>query len=80
MPPKKPPIRKMNTGISAKAWVRIRYGATAPMIGPMLTNAAEVHAPASATNTSSGTIGWKRIAVNNNSPYATTNAPATRTT
>jgi hypothetical protein len=24
IPPKKPPIRKMNTGTSAKAWVRMR--------------------------------------------------------
>ena len=49
-PPKNPPMRKMNTGMSAKAWVRMRYGATAPTIGPTLTKAALVHAPASAMN------------------------------
>ena len=43
-PPKNPPIRKMNTGMSANACVRMRYGATAPTIGPTLTNAALVHA------------------------------------
>ena len=33
---------------SANAWARIRYGATAPTIGPTLTNAALVQAPARA--------------------------------
>ncbi len=64
----------------ANACVRMRYGATAPMIGPMLTKAADVQAPASATNTSKGTIGWNRIATKSSTPYPTTNPPARRTT
>ncbi len=51
-PPKNPPTRKMNTGMSANACVRMRYGATAPTIGPTLTNVALVHALASATQMS----------------------------
>ena len=56
-PPKKPPIKKMNTGMIAKACARSRYGATAPMIGPIPTNAAPVHALASAMKPMSSAIG-----------------------
>ena len=79
-PPKNPPIRKMNTGTRANAWVRMRYGATAPTIGPMLTNAELVHAPASATPISNNAGSCIRTATSMKKPYATMNAPASRTT
>ena len=67
-PPKNPPMRKMNTGMSANAWVRMRYGATAPTIGPTLTNAALVHAPASAMPVSSNAGSFMRIAISMQTP------------
>ena len=79
-PPKKPPMRKMNTGISAKACARSRYGATAPMIGPIPTNAAPVHALASATKPMSSAIGCILSPMTMNSPKPKINIPAMRTT
>ena len=58
----------MNTGMSANAWVRIRYGATAPTIGPTLTNAAPVHAFASATKIEQDAGSCMRIATNMKTP------------
>jgi hypothetical protein len=50
------------------------------MIGPTLTNAALVHALARATPISRNTGSCIRTATNMNKPYATMNAPASRTT
>src|SRR5437016_14517597 len=43
-PPKNPPIKKMKSGTMANACARMRYGATAPTVGPIETKAADVHA------------------------------------